>query len=77
MQSQKHEIILCWGSYEGIARMQKEKGASLKGKALDLFIRMIQTAIPQKSLQNLGADYVTKLNSHREITWVGCKKDET
>ena len=56
--------------------MQRQRGASLKGKSLDLFIRMIQTAIPQNSLQSIQSDVVVKVNSSRDIHWIGLKQHE-
>ncbi len=47
--------------------MQKEKGASLTGKKLDLFLRMIETSIPQDSLLKLNSDVIIELNARREI----------
>ncbi len=51
--------------------LQKERGASIKGMALDHFNRMIETAIPVKNLQTIKSDVVIKLSSNREILWVG------
>ena len=56
--------------------MQRQRGASLKGKSLDLFIRMIQTAIPQQSLQSVKSNVVVKVSLSRDIHWVGLKKHE-
>ena len=36
--------------------MKKEKGSSLQGKSLISFLRMIQTAIPQRSLEAIDSD---------------------
>ena len=57
--------------------LQKDRGASLKGKALELFLRMIETAIPQEDLQSIKSDVIAKLNSSREITWLGLSEEET
>jgi len=54
--------------------LQNERGASLKGKTLELFHRMIETAIPIEDLQSVRSDVVVKLNSSREIIWVGPRK---
>jgi len=57
--------------------MQEERGASLIGKSLDSFIRMIQTSIPKKSLESIDCTVVAKLSRSRAITWVGTKATET
>ena len=51
--------------------LQKERGASLKGESLDLFIRMIEASIPQKDLQSIKSDVIAKLSSSRQIKWIG------
>ncbi len=56
--------------------LYKEKGASLKGKSLSSFIRMIQTAIPQEDLMKIPSDVVARINTRRELKWVGISKDE-
>jgi len=53
--------------------MQRQRGASLKGDSLNKFIRMIQTAIPQSSLQLIDADVVATINTDREIKFIGRK----
>ncbi|WP_320677376.1 uridine kinase [Prochlorococcus sp. MIT 1300] len=63
-----------WKSQQEID-LQKERGASISGKSLDLFIRMIETAIPQKDLQSIKSDVTAELNSSRSIRWVGQSKD--
>ena len=55
--------------------MNVEKGSSLKGDRLDSFIRMINTAIPQESLQNINSDFVIIINKMREIIYSGINKD--
>ena len=57
--------------------LERERGVSIKGEALDRFNRMIQTAIPIDSLQSVKSDVVVKLNTSREIMWVGPRKYET
>ena len=56
--------------------LQRERGASIKGKSLELFLRMIQTAIPQQNLQLIKSDVVARLNSSRAIKWVGIREEE-
>ena len=58
------------------ANLQRSRGASIKGKSLKLFLRMIQTAIPKESLESINSDVVAKLNTYREITWIGLSKHE-
>ena len=58
------------------SNLQKDRGASIKGKDLDLFHRMIQTAMPIENLQSVKSDVIVKLNTSREIRWVGLSKDE-
>ena len=56
--------------------LQKIRGSSIKGKSLELFLRMIQTAIPQADLQSIQSDVVARLNLARDITWVGLNKKD-
>ena len=65
-----------WKSQQEM-NMQEERGASLKGKSLDSFIRMIQTSIPKRCLQSIDCSVVAQLSRSREITWVGTKATET
>ena len=58
------------------AKMFIERGSSLQGIALDSFIRMIQVAIPQESLQSINAQVIVRVNNARQIKWVGRKEDE-
>lgn len=60
----------CWKTQQERER-QFKRGESLKGKALDSFIRMIQTSIPQNSLQSIDSDVVVELDKMRKIIWVG------
>ncbi len=62
-----------WKSQQEM-NLQKNRGASIKGKSLELFIRMIQTAIPKENLQSINSDVVAKLNSSRQILWIGLSK---
>tara|TARA_Y100001968_G_scaffold324496_1_gene363990 strand:+ start:48777 stop:49799 length:1023 start_codon:yes stop_codon:yes gene_type:complete len=55
--------------------MQLKRGSSLKGDQLKSFIRMINTAIPQESLQNINSDFVIIINKMREIIYSGINKD--
>ncbi len=50
--------------------MEKMRGASLKGKALESFIRMINASIPQSSLMSINADIIAEINSSRELMWI-------
>ncbi len=56
--------------------MLKERGSSLSGQALDSFLRMIQSAIPQKSLNNINSDATIKINESRRIIWAGKGSEE-
>ncbi len=56
--------------------MSFTRGSSLKGESLNSFIRMINTAIPQESLNKIKADVVCRINAQRHIEWVGTKLDE-
>ncbi len=51
--------------------MQKRRGASLQGRLLESFIRMIQFSIPQETLESIESDVVAIVNRSRQITWVG------
>ncbi len=62
-----------WKSQQEM-NLQKERGASIKGESLNLFIRMIETAIPQGDLQSIKSNVIAKLNSSRQIRWVGENK---
>ncbi len=64
-----------WKSEQEI-NLQKERGASLKGDSLNLFIRMIETAIPQKDLQSIKSNVLVKLSCSRQLKWVGIKEDD-
>ena len=57
--------------------LQRERGASIKGESLEKFIRMIETAIPQKDLQSIRSDVLVQLNTFRQIKWVGKSEDAT
>ena len=56
--------------------LQLERGASIKGESLDRFHRMVQTSIPIRSLQSVKSDVVAKLNTSREIKWIGLSKHD-
>ena len=56
--------------------MQSERGSSLQGKSLDLFLRMIETAIPPNDLESIDANCVAIINKLRQIIWVGIKEEE-
>ena len=64
-----------WKRQQEMAMFQ-ERGASLRDESLDSFIRMVQTSIPQGSLESIEADVVIHINSLRRIQWVGRKKDQ-
>ncbi len=53
-------------------KMFNSRGASLKGLALDDFVRMIQSSIPHKSLLELNSDVIVELNQSRQVVSV-CK----
>ncbi len=57
-------------------KLKDLRGSSLQGKSLDLFIRMIQTAIPQQSLMTIKSDVVLKIDGDRSIQWVGRQTEE-
>jgi len=52
-------------------KMNKLRGASLQGESLNSFIRMIQASIPHSSLINLDSNVIAKINSKRQIEWIG------
>ena len=54
--------------------LQRDRGASLQAESLELFLRMIEIAIPQADLQSIKSDVLVKLNTSREIKWVGPSK---
>ncbi len=60
-----NNIILWKGQQE--KEMIKLKGSGLKGKDLINFIRMIQTCIPQKSLNYINSDTTIQINKNRRI----------
>tara|TARA_Y100001968_G_C19422556_1_gene752580 strand:+ start:760 stop:1761 length:1002 start_codon:yes stop_codon:yes gene_type:complete len=45
-----------------------DKGSSLSGSELESFVRMISSAIPQKSLQEINADITININLNRRVT---------
>ena len=47
--------------------MLKNRGAALKGKSLNSFIRMIEASIPQFCLMNINCDVVVEIDRRREI----------
>ena len=55
-----------WKKQQEYEMLQK-RGSSLQGKNLEEFIRMINTSIPQESLQSINSDIVLELNNKREI----------
>ena len=50
------------------------KGSGLKGEKLTDFIRMIQAAIPQKSLSIINSDTTIEINQYRRINKLYTKK---
>ncbi len=58
-------------------QLQRERGASLKGRSLESFIRMIQTSIPKKDLESINSDALAELNISRQIRWVGVGPDSS
>lgn len=56
--------------------MYKIRGSSLRGDKLKSFIRMINSAIPQKSLLEINSDVVAEINQKRQICWLGNKEDQ-
>ena len=58
------------------SNMKDKKGVSLGSNSLNSFIRMIQTAIPQRSLLSINSDVLALINTNREISWIGRKKDK-
>ncbi len=65
-----------WRSQQELER-QKKRGTSLKGENLELFIRMIETAIPQEDLQSIKSDVLARLSSSRKVRWIGLSKENT
>ena len=48
--------------------MRMARGSSLNGSALDGFIRMILSAIPSGTIQNIPADVVFDVDPNRDLT---------
>ncbi len=54
--------------------MYIKRGASLKGRALQDFLRMISTCIPTSLLNNIECDVLSILNQKRRLIWIGNNK---
>ncbi|KGG12658.1 MULTISPECIES: uridine kinase [Prochlorococcus] len=51
--------------------MFHQRGSALQGKSLKTFVRMIETAIPQESLNTIDSSVLIDINQLREILYVG------
>ncbi len=69
-------ISTCTWKKEQEINMEIKKGSSLKGEKLESFIRMIQAAIPQKSLLSIKADVIAIINTKRQVKWLGRNSQE-
>lgn len=61
-----------WKTYQE-KKMLKEKGFALKDKKLKEFLRMLNTAIPQSSFDNINSNVLTLINNHRKILKISFK----
>tara|TARA_Y100001968_G_scaffold281940_1_gene279496 strand:- start:193 stop:1203 length:1011 start_codon:yes stop_codon:yes gene_type:complete len=66
LKSSNFDNTILW-KYQQENQMIKLKGSGLKGNNLSDFIRMIQTAIPQKSLSFINSDTTVEINQNRRI----------
>jgi len=66
LKSSKFDNTILWKSQQE-NEMINIKGSGLKGRNLTDFIRMIQTAIPQKSLSFINSDTTVVINQNRRI----------
>ena len=66
LKSTNFDNTILWKSQQE-NQMIKLKGSGLKGNNLSDFIRMIQTAIPQKSLSFINSDTTVEINQNRRI----------
>ncbi len=66
LKASNFDNTILWKSQQE-NEMIKLKGSGLKGNNLSNFIRMIQTAIPQKSLSFINSDTTVEINQNRRI----------
>lgn len=59
-----------WKTYQE-NKMFEERGSSLRDESLKSFVRMIEVALPQESLNNLACDVIIKINQSRKVIWAG------
>ncbi len=52
-------------------KMKLDKGASLSKDKLNSFIRMIQSSIPKKSLEEINSNVLVRIDIQRRIKWIG------
>ncbi|WP_320667509.1 uridine kinase [Prochlorococcus sp. MIT 1307] len=75
LKASQYNSIASWKTQQE-KNMLKERGTSLQGQSLDLFIRMIQTSLPYQSLLSINSNVVARVDSTRKVAWVGRKIDE-
>ena len=66
LKSSNFNNVIIWKSQQE-EEMIKTKGSGLKGKELNDFIRMIQTSIPQQSLNFINSDTTVEINQFRRV----------
>ncbi len=74
IKAEDHSFTSKWKTAQE-KKMFKDRGSSLKGEALDSFLRMIQVAIPQSSLTSIDSDVLILIDQDRHILWSGRTKD--
>ena len=66
----KFEYMNIWKSKQE-NNMFRKKGAALKDKQLDNFLRMLNVAIPHKSFEKINPDNLLLINQERKLIEVG------
>jgi D-glycerate 3-kinase len=67
LRATDHQSPQLWKRQQEDA-MRMARGSSLNGSALDGFIRMILSAIPSGTIQNIPADVVFDVDPNRDLT---------
>ena len=67
LRATDHQSPQLWKRQQEDA-MRTARGSSLNGSALDGFIRMILSAIPSETIQNIPADVVFDVDPNRDLT---------
>ena len=75
LKAKDFSYTMLWKSQQE-QNLLKTYGSALQGNQLNSFIRMINTSIPQKSLQNIDSDVTLVLNKSRNISDILCKINE-